>query len=173
MGMNYWKILVLGTLRLAYNFVYDKLNELADNHSTLRQMLGHGILDFDSHYPLQTLKHNASLLATDDWTTSTVLLSNSSKSLKAKTKEDTFLARCDSFVVETNVHYPTDISLLLEAMRKVITLMSLVCSEENLSDWCQSEPNKRKLKKAYRKAQQLKRFASQDPKKRAQREQTI
>ena len=30
--------------------------------------------------------------------------------------------RCDSFVVETDVHYPTDSNLLYDAMRKVITL---------------------------------------------------
>jgi len=29
--------------------------------------------------------------------------------------------RCDSFVVETDVHYPTDIHLLWDALRKLIT----------------------------------------------------
>ena len=30
--------------------------------------------------------------------------------------------RCNSFVLEINVHYPTDINLLWDAIRKVITL---------------------------------------------------
>src|SRR3990172_9566173 len=30
--------------------------------------------------------------------------------------------RCDSFVVETDVHYPTDINVLFDAMRKVVRL---------------------------------------------------
>jgi hypothetical protein len=42
-----------------------------------------------------------------------------------------------------------------------------------LTDWRQSEHSKRKLKKTYRRAQQLKRSTSKDPKKKSQREQAI
>lgn len=61
-GMELWKILVLGSLRLTCNWNYDKLKEIADNHKTLRQMLGHGFLEDDKTYHLQTLKDNVSLL---------------------------------------------------------------------------------------------------------------
>ena len=37
-GMELWKILVLGTLRLNCNWDYDKVQEMANQHSTLRQM---------------------------------------------------------------------------------------------------------------------------------------
>jgi len=62
LGMQLWKILVLGTLRLNCNWDYDKLQEIANNHKTLRQMLGHGSFDENYYYPLQTLKDNVSLL---------------------------------------------------------------------------------------------------------------
>ena len=62
-GMDLWKILVLGTLRLNCNWDYDKVKEIADNHKTLRQMLGHGSLIEDEYkYPLQTIRDNVSLL---------------------------------------------------------------------------------------------------------------
>ena len=61
-GMELWKILVLGTLRLNCNWDYDKLQEIANNHMTLREMLGHGFFDRNSKYALQTLKDNVSLL---------------------------------------------------------------------------------------------------------------
>ncbi len=35
-GMDLWKILVLGTLRLDCNWDYDKLHEIANNHKTVR-----------------------------------------------------------------------------------------------------------------------------------------
>mgnify|MGYP006297472853 FL=1 len=35
---------------------------MANNHKTLRQMLGHGMMDNDVTYPLQTLKDNVRLL---------------------------------------------------------------------------------------------------------------
>ena len=60
-GMELWKILVLGSLRTLCNWDYDKLKEIADNHKTLRQMLGHGFDDEGITYPLQTLKDNVSL----------------------------------------------------------------------------------------------------------------
>jgi hypothetical protein len=60
-GMDLWKILVLGTLRLCCNWDYDKLMEIANNHKTLRLMLGHGSLYDEYYYPLQTLKDNLSL----------------------------------------------------------------------------------------------------------------
>ena len=59
--MDLWKILVLGTLRLSCNWDYDKLMEIANNHLSLRLMLGHSIMDNDFRYALQTLKDNVSL----------------------------------------------------------------------------------------------------------------
>jgi hypothetical protein len=35
---------------------------MADNHKTIRQMMGHGVFEYDYKYPLQTLKDNISLL---------------------------------------------------------------------------------------------------------------
>jgi transposase, IS5 family len=60
-GMELWKILVLGTLRLNCNWDYDKVKEMADNHATIREMLGH-VKWFDTkEYHLQTLKDNIKL----------------------------------------------------------------------------------------------------------------
>ena len=39
-GLDLWKVLVLGALRLNSNWNYDKLQDIANNHKTLRQMLG-------------------------------------------------------------------------------------------------------------------------------------
>ncbi len=60
-GMEQWKILVLGTLRLGLNTDYDRLQDLANNHRTIRQMLGHGIWSEDEQYALQTLRDNLRL----------------------------------------------------------------------------------------------------------------
>ena len=61
-GMELWKILVLGTLRLNCNWDYDKVKEIADNHKTLRLMLGHiGGWEDEYLYPIQTIRDNVSL----------------------------------------------------------------------------------------------------------------
>lgn len=61
-GMDLWKILILGVLRLNLNWDYDRLLEMANNHKTIRAMLGHGMIDEDYEYKLQTLKDNVHLL---------------------------------------------------------------------------------------------------------------
>jgi hypothetical protein len=47
--------------RIAAGFEYDRLHELANQHNTIRQMLGHGAFDGAS-YHLQTLEDNVRLL---------------------------------------------------------------------------------------------------------------
>ncbi len=57
-GMTLWNILVMGTLRLNLNCDYDRLLELVNQHRTIRQMLGHGLVDDDETYHLQTIRDN-------------------------------------------------------------------------------------------------------------------
>src|SRR5437870_9983278 len=41
-GLNYWEIIVLAAARLGCNLDYDKLQDLAENHRSLRQIMGIG-----------------------------------------------------------------------------------------------------------------------------------
>jgi hypothetical protein len=61
-GMELWKILVFGVLRLNLNWDYDRLREMVNNHSTIRQMVGHGPFTDGYEYKLQTLKDDVVLL---------------------------------------------------------------------------------------------------------------
>ena len=49
------------------------------------------------------------------------------------------MGSCDSFVVETDVHYPTDINLLLDALRKMITLITRRSLSASLSLFFEEE----------------------------------
>jgi IS5 family transposase len=60
-GMAQWTILVLGVLRLGLNADYDRIQELANQHNTIRQMLGHSDWADETHYALQTLRDNLRL----------------------------------------------------------------------------------------------------------------
>lgn len=93
--------------------------------------------------------------------------------LPVKKKDEKLAGSCDSFVVETDVHYPTDINLLFDAIRKIITLMMGICGQMNISDWRQGKHHIRKAKRLYRKAQQLKRSSSKNKAKKAEREKLI
>lgn len=172
-GMDLWKILVLGTLRLCCSWDYDKLMDIANNHKTLRQMLGHGSLYEDYYYPLQTLKDNLSLFTPEVLDHINQIVLQHGHQLIGKKKDEGLRASCDSFVVETDVHYPTDINLLFDAMRKVILLIMALCDDLGVSGWRKGVYNLKKVKKYFRKAQQLKRSTSKNKTKKAKREQLI
>ena len=172
-GMELWKILVLGTLRLICNWDYDKLKEIADNHRTLRQMLGHGFLDDEKSYPIQTLKDNISLLTPEVLDRINQVVVKSGHKLLGKKKELELNARCDSFVVETDVHYPTDINLLYDAIEKVIILTARACSLSRINGWRQSKYWVKTVKRFYNKVRKLKHSTSKIPEKKVKREKKI
>jgi hypothetical protein len=62
-------------------------------------------------------------------------------------------------VVETDVHYPTDINLLLDALRKAITLTAKWCERAELTEWRQYRYQIQTLKGLVRHAQNQKRRA--------------
>jgi len=157
--MMWWKIFVMGTLRLNLNCDYDRLQELVNHHNTIRQMLGHGFTDDDKLYSLQTLKDNVQLFTPEILDEINQVVVHAGLKLK---KKDCLRGRCDSFVVETKVHYPTDINLLFDAMRKTIALTADYARMTQLSGWRQSQFNIRQVKRAYRAAQQIKRSTSKD-----------
>jgi hypothetical protein len=158
-GMTLWRIFVCGVVRLDLNIDYDRLHELVNQHNTLREMLGHGAQDKEP-YHYQTLKDNVSLLTPQLLDTINELVVNAGHVLVKKKGNEALRGRCDSFVVETDVHYPTDINLLYDAMRKAITLTARWCERREVSDWRQSKHNVRHLKGLLRKAQNTKRRKS-------------
>lgn len=154
-GMDLWKILVLGTLRLRCRWDYDKLQEIANNHHTLRQMLGHSMLDFSERYARQTLNDNLR------WFTPEILGQISriavieGRQCLGSAPDAPLHGRCDSFVGETDVHFPTDINLLWDAARKTLQLTHRLCELTETAGWRQTPHLLEKVKAQYRTVQKM------------------
>jgi transposase, IS5 family len=58
--------------------------------------------------------------------------------------------RGDTFVVETNIHYPTESSLIGDGLRKVVMLAAKLAGDNGLPGWRQHEHWLRKVKKLVR-----------------------
>jgi hypothetical protein len=257
-GMDIWTILVLGTVRLNCNWDYDKVHEFANNHLTLRKMLGHGqkmsgnVIDDGEKYALQTIVDNVSLLTPElldrvnelvvkeghklvnktdikqnksdadknqknensietskddklnvkegheltnkndikqnekninqvekDVKTETETektkdqLENTSEKTEAGKDENQLHCKCDSYVLETDVHFPTDINLLFDAVKVMIKLIAVLCGKLGITEWRQSVYYIGKIKKYYRVIMKLKKSTSKDETKKAEREQQI
>ena len=155
-GMALWKIFVCGVVRLDLNEDYDRLHELVNKHSDIRKMLGHAAFD-EEMYQYQTLVDNVSLFTPELLEKINQIVVSCGHVLVKKKEGGALRGRCDSFVVETGVHYPTDINLLFDAMRKVITLTAQWCGEHEVGDWRQHAYNLRRIKRLMRAAQNKKR----------------
>lgn len=166
-GMELWKVFVLATLKLGLNCDYDRLQELANQHSTLRQMLGHSDWEDTQTYALQTLIDNVSRLTPEMLAEVNQVVVEAGHELLKKKPGEVLRGRCDSFVVETDVHYPTDTNLLWDAMRKLIMLTGRACEECGIGGWRQYRHQLRQLKRQLRKTQKARYSNAKDATKRA------
>ena len=164
-GMHLWTILVLGTLRLNLNCDYDRLHDLANNHLKIRQMLGHGSFSEQPDYGLQTLKDNVSLFTSDILDQINQIAVKAGHQLVKKKEEDALQGKCDSFVFETNVHFPTDISLLFDACRKAVELAARSCQDHGFTDLRKSRSSLRTLKRHYHLVRKAKHSTSKNEEK--------
>jgi len=82
-------------------------------------------------------------------------------------------AKVDSYVVKSPVHFPTDINLLWDAMRKIITLSSKASGKVQYSGWRQSSYNLSKVKSLLRKITNMKHSTSKNEEKKKEREALI
>lgn len=171
-GMTLWAILVLGVIRLDLNIDYDRLHDLANKHIDIRAMLGHGMFN-ETYYHHQTLTDNISMFTPELLDELNQLVVNAGHVLVKKKADEALRGRCDSFVVKTDIHFPTDVSLLFDAMRKVITLLAQWCKKCERSNWRQSAYNIRSLKRLLYTVQNKKRSKAQSEEKKAKNDAAI
>jgi hypothetical protein len=136
-GLNYWEVTVLAAVRLGCNLDYDKLQDLAENHRTLRQLMGIGDWqDHDVDFDWRRLEDNVTKLRPETLKKISNLVVGVGHHLKPSAIE---AVRGDSFVVETNIHYPTDSSLIADGLRKILNLATELAKEHGLSGWRQQQ----------------------------------
>ncbi len=137
-GMDLWIIFVLAQLRLCLNLGYEMLHNLANNHHNLRQLMGvdrkFGYEPIEFEY--QQIYDNVSMLSDDMVKELNEVIIEFGHGVFKK-KEDTALhLKSDSFVVESNVHFPTDYNLLWDCARKCLDAVEKYLEKyKNLTGW--------------------------------------
>jgi len=138
-GMNLWTIFVFAQVRLCLNTSYDILHNLANNHLTLRQIAG---VEMDSgfkriEFDYQNIYDNVSMLSDELITEINAVILKFGHSEVFKKKEETALRlKTDSFVVESNVHFPTDYNLLWDSARKCLdTVSHFLKKHDDIEGW--------------------------------------
>ena len=150
-GMSLWEILVFGSIRLARDANYDQLEFDANFNSLIRKLVG--ISDFADNkkkYPLQTLKDNIGLLDEKTLDEINEIIVKTGHCLK---KNEELNVKVDTYVLETNVHFPTDLNLLWDAGRKSIDIIAHIIKDSTEDfGWRKHHDWRKRLKVAYHNA---------------------
>jgi len=154
-GMDLWHILVLGVVRLALDCDYDRLEHTARYDRLVRAIMG--LTDFggEKQFHHKTLSDNvchvdAELLEKIN----TIVVRHGRKALK-KNGGEKLEVKTDSYVLESNVHHPTDCNLLWDAARKCIELLDGLHKGLELGGWRKAKYWKRQVKNAMRACEKI------------------
>ena len=134
--MSYWAITVLAAVRLGCNFDYDRLQDLAEQHRALRLMMGIGDWDEHTDFDWRRIRDNLCLLRPQTLEKINHLIVATGQELVPEAIE---AVRGDTFVVETNIHYPTESTLIEDGLGKAVTLAAAMAEAHGLSGWRQHE----------------------------------
>lgn len=165
-GLDYWQILVLAAVRLGCNLNYDRLQDLAENHRKLRHTMGLGDWDEATSLDWRRIRDNVCLLKAETVARIYQLVAGEGQRVDPEAAKT---ARVDSFVMETNIHYPTESSLLWDGLRKIIQLCVLVATDLDLSGWRQHAHLLRKIKSLCREIGRVSRSKAPGSKKKLKR----
>jgi len=135
-GLDYWPILVLAGVRLGCNLDYDKLQDLAEQHRTLRQIMGIGDWEEQTCFDWRRIQDNVTLIRPETLERINHLIVGEGHRLVPQAVEK---VRADSFVMETNIHYPTESSLIRDGLRKILQSGSAMAELLGASGWRQHQ----------------------------------
>jgi hypothetical protein len=173
-GMDLWQILVLGVVRLALDADWDRMEHLANYDSLLRQMLGVPLTpwgELGKKYHHQTLRDNVALLDEALLQEINGLVAAAGRTefqKKSGEAADPLAIKVDTYVLETDVHFPTDLNLLLDGGRKCLDLVEKYRDQfhYDLPGWRKLEDWQRRLKACERVASKASVGGGQDKEKR-------
>lgn len=137
-GMDLWVLFVMAQTRLCLNISYDELHRMANSDKMFREIMGiETKYDFERiEFEYQNILDNVTLL--DDETVrklNDVVVEMGHGVFKKKDTEALRL-KTDSFVVESNVHFPTDYNLLWDSGRKCMDILGeFIKRYRHLTGW--------------------------------------
>ena len=142
-GLDDWQILVLAAVRLGCNLNYDKLQDLAEQHRELRHTMGVGDWNDQTSFNWRRIRNTLCRLSAETMSNISQLIGMAGHEIDPEAVKR---VRADSFVADTNIHYPTDSSLILDGVQKIIALCFAISQELDLTGWRQREHLLRKIK---------------------------
>ena len=139
-----WQVVVLAAVRLGCNYDYDKLQDQVENHRSLRGILGVGDWDDKDGFAWRRIRDTLCQLKPETIAKLNHGIVRAGQDLHGEASQG---VRADSFVLETNIHHPTESSLIWDGIRTLVPLCVKFAGTLGVDGWRQSEHFKRKIKR--------------------------
>lgn len=152
-GLSLWQIFTLASVRLGANFTYDHLHYLAGNDRNLQAMLQVGEWSQES-FTWHRIRDNVCLVKPETLEKINQLVVEEGHRLHPEAAK---YVRGDTFVAQTNIHYPTESGLLLDGLTKICELAPQLAALVGSAGWRQGKSLLKKAKKAGRAIGRVKR----------------
>ncbi len=153
-GMSGWEILVLAVIRNSLDTNYDRICDFANYHELVKKIMGvyvyFGHEPIRHEYGLQTIKDNVKLITEEIINQINDLVVEAGHSLVKKKEGQKLNINVDTYVLESNVHFPTDLNLLWDSIRKVIDISCSLSKDYDIKGWRKEKSWRRKLKGVFR-----------------------
>lgn len=146
-GLDDWSILVLAAVRLGCNLTYDKLHDLAEQHRALRQLMGIGDWDSKTSFNWRRIRNTLCRLSPETIDEISHLIVAEGHTIEPQAAEK---VRADSFVIETNIHHPTESGLIYDGVQKIIEFAVTIATVMGLPGWRQHEHLLKQIKSLHR-----------------------
>jgi len=157
-GMDLWHILVLAVIRHTLDTNWDRLEHIANYDVLLRKILGIHVEKFgieETEFAYQTIVDNVSLIGDDLLHQINLLVAEHGHNLLKKKDEETILQlKTDSYALETNVHFPTDLNLLWDSLRKGFDTVEKLRKISQVDGWRKIKHIRCSTKSLFRQASQ-------------------
>ncbi len=153
-GMDLWHILVLAVVRHTLGTNWDRLEIDANHNELIRRVMGVHATAFCEddriEFGYQTILDNVSLLDESLLADINQLVVEAGHSLLKKKEREALRLKTDSYVLETNVHFPTDLNLLWDSSRKCLDMIDKLQKEIKLPGWRKIKHIRKSIKSIFR-----------------------
>lgn len=155
-GMDLWHVLVLAVVRHGLNTNWDRLELIANHDGLIRKILGVHSTQFQAieiEFAYQSIIDNVSQIDEQMLKEINQLVVESGHALLKKKDQKVVLElKTDSYALETNVHFPTDLNLLWDSSRKCLDTVKALQEETLLTGWRKIKHIRKTVKSKFRMA---------------------
>lgn len=143
-GMDDWQVVVLAAVRLGCDLDYDKLQDQVENHRALRGIMGIGEWQDRDGFNFRRIRDTLCLLSPETIGKLNEAIVSAGQALHV---DASAYVRADSFVIETNIHHPTESRLIYDGVRKFVPLCVELAGLIDAPMWRQTKHLTKRIKK--------------------------